>query len=147
MKKGFVVKLILFIVFSFIIPIVYLIVRHNLFVPTTKMQIGLWGIVVLFILFFALRTLITFYLEGLKTKWTYFKQLVEGFSKLILPLILFLIGCIWLQNNMNLVIEALIVIIPCEVVGICLNPFPKWCFENNVDGLGQIADKVFGKGE
>ena len=54
---------------------------------------------------------------------------------------------IWLGDNIAMIKEALYVIIPCEFVAIIVNPLPKWCFENNVDGIVEIADKILSKKE
>lgn len=64
-----------------------------------------------------------------------------------MPLVLFLAILVWLGDNIHLLKEALYVIIPCETVGIVLNPFPKWCFENNIEGLGEIFDKITKRGK
>lgn len=64
-----------------------------------------------------------------------------------MPLVLFLAILVWLGDNIHLLKEALYVIIPCEAVGIVLNPFPKWCFENNIEGLGEIFDKITKRGK
>ena len=63
--------------------------------------------------------------------------------KLILPMCFALFVLMWLGDNIALVKEALFVIIPCEAVGICVNPLPKWAFDNNVEGIGDIAESVF----
>lgn len=91
--------------------------------------------------------LIKFYLDGMKTKYSLVKQILEGVIKLILPLSLFLIIIIWLGDNIDMIKEALYVIIPCELVAIVVNPLPKWCFDNNIEGISEIADKILHKKE
>ena len=147
--KTFLIRFIIFILTAIGFPIAYLIIRYNLFQTTSKLQIGLWGCIVFFILAVSIKVLISFYLEGMKTKYSLMKQIVTGFSHLILPLIALLIFIIWMKDNIDLLIEALGVIIPCEIVAIIINPLPKWCFDNNIDGLGEIVDKTFNlkKGE
>jgi len=86
--------------------------------------------------------LIKFYLDGMKCKYSLFKQILQGIIKLILPLLLLLVSLVWLGDNISILKEALYVIIPCELVAIIVNPLPKWCFDNNVDGMSEIADKV-----
>lgn len=144
-KKRFWIQFAIFASVSFLTPMVYLIVRYNLFQPTTTtgVSIGFWGIVVIGILMCAVAVLVKFYLEGMKTKWSWAKQVIEGFVKLILPLAFVLFVLIWLGDNIGLVKEGLYVIIPCEAVGICVNPLPKWAFDNNVEGIGDIAESVF----
>ena len=79
----------------------------------------------------------------IKTKYFWWKQIVVGFAKVILPLIICYVGVTWLANNIKLLQEFLIITICCESIAIVVNPFPKWCFENNVDGLVEISDKIF----
>lgn len=145
MNKKFVIQLCLFCLFSIVIPITYLTIRFNLFQVNSRLQIGLWGIIVIGILVGGLSVLVKFYLEGMKTKYSLLKQILQGIIKLILPLLLVLVILVFLKDNIILVIEALVIIIPCELVAIVINPFPKWCYDNNVDGIAAIADKILRK--
>ena len=124
-----------------------MIVRFHLFQTTTKLQVGLAGIVVIGIMMGVITVLIRFYLDGMKTKYSLLKQILQGIMKLILPLGLLLATLIWLGDNVNMIKEALYIIIPCEMVAIVVNPLPRWCFENNVEGISEIADKIFNKKE
>lgn len=133
--------------FALIAPVTYLILRYNLFQTTSKLQIGLWGVVVIFIVFFVLKALISFYLEGMKTKYSYLKQIVSGFSKVLFPLFVLLVILVLIKDNTVLLIESTSVIIGCEAIAIMINPLPKWAFDNNVEGLGEIIDKISKKGE
>lgn len=142
-RNKFIILFITFILFSVIAPCIYLIVRFNLFTQASKLQIGFWGFVVFGIIIVAINILANMYLEGLKTKWHIAKQIVSGMCRFILPMVLVLLIITWLRDNLSYIIEALYVIIPCECVAIVVNPLPKWCFYNNVDGLGEIVDKVF----
>ena len=145
MNKKFVIQLCLFCLFSIVIPITYLTIRFNLFQVNSQLQIGLWGIIVIGILVGGLSVLAKYYLDGMKTKYSLFKQILQGVIKLILPLLLFLIILIFMKDNIKLMIESLLVIIPCEIIAIVVNPLPKWCFENNVNGIIAITDKIFRK--
>lgn len=122
-----------------------MIVRFHLFQTTTKLQVGLAGIVVIGIMMAVISVLIKFYLEGMKCKYSLLKQILEGIIRLILPLVLLLVILIWLGDNVVMIKESLYVIIPCEMVAIVVNPLPKWCFDNNVEGLSEIADKILNK--
>lgn len=116
--------------------------RFHLFQTTTKLQVGLAGIVVIGIMIGIISVLIKFYLDGMKCKYSLVKQILQGIIKLILPLTLLLVILIWLGDNVDMIKEALYVIIPCELVAIVVNPLPKWCFDNNIEGLSEIADKI-----
>lgn len=124
-------------------PVVYLIVRFNLFQTKSEIQINLWTIVAVIVLVGVLSTIIHYCIASLKTKYFWWKQILVGFVKVILPLILILFVVTWLAENMVIMQEVLKVIILCEAVAIVINPFPKWCFDNNIDGLVEITDKLF----
>ena len=82
-----------------------------------------------------------------KTKYFWWKQILVGFAKVILPLIVCYAGLTWLAHNVELLKEFVLVTIGCESIAICVNPFPKWCFDNNIEGLAEISDKVFHREE
>ena len=139
-------KLILFLTFSVVAPTTYLIFRFNLF-SETKVRIGIGGLIVFGVMLGTIGALIKYYLAGMKTKYSFLKQLLQGLLRVIMPLTLALFVVIFLSDNMSIVKEALIVLIPSELIAIIFNPFPKWCFDNNVEGLGEIAEKIFKKKE
>lgn len=144
-KKEFWIRLAIFLAVAFAVPMVYLIIRYNLFSVNVSSNrvIGFWGVVVIGILACSLMVLVKFYLEGMKCKWSWTKQILEGFIKLIVPLVVLLVVFVWLGDNVVQIKEALYVTIPCEAVAVCVNPLPKWAFDNNVEGIGDIAESVF----
>lgn len=151
-KKELITRLILFLMFSLIAPITYVSIRCKLF--STKTTISVWFIIVLGVVLAIVSLIIKYYLDGMKTKYSIFKQILEGFIKVILPITFVLISVVWFKSkmewivsNVNLMIEILSIILGCEVIAVIVNPLPKWAFENNVDGLVQITDKIFHKKE
>ncbi len=151
-KKELITRLILFLMFSLIAPITYISIRCKLF--STKTTISVWFIIVLGVVLAIVSLIIKYYLDGMKTKYSIFKQILEGFIKVILPITFVLISVVWFKSkmewivsNVNLMIEILSIILGCEVIAVIVNPLPKWAFENNVDGLVQITDKIFHKKE
>lgn len=173
--KKFWVQFSIFILFALVIPVTYLIIKYDLFITkettevitttTRTTKIGLVGIFVFVIVLIVASALIKFYLEGMKTKYSMTKQVVLGIIKLIVPLFIMLvvvweIGTIinkinlnaveeWLattKNSIKELKESIIFVIPCEAIAIVINPLPKWCFDNNIDGLTGIAQKIM-KGE
>ena len=146
-KKTFYTKLSLFIVFAFVVPVVYMSIRFNLFV--SKSRLSLWGLLLIALVMIVFAVMIKFYLDGMKTKWSYGKQLIKGFVKVILPLLFILVLSLYIKNHLdefirdiNLIIEAISVIAISETIAIAVNPLSKWAFENNVDGLVQITDRI-----
>lgn len=137
------------ILFGLIAPLTYLFIRFNLY--NIKQTINLWAIISIAIIFIAGGYMLK-YIFSIKTKYYYYVQIVKGVVKVILPLLFVLIFAIWfkgktelLVKNLHLFIEALIVIIGCEAIAICVNPLPKWAFENNVEGFTDIMSSAIKK--
>lgn len=165
-KTKFWILMTLFVMFSLIIPITYLSIRFSLFsvVEFKAIRVSFWAIFLVLLILIILIVMIKYYLSGLKTKYSFFKKLLTGLVKFIIPLVMIILCVFLLKGKMleianatsemvepirigfNRVLEALSIITISELVAICVNPLPKWAFDNNVDGLGQIADKVFKKG-
>lgn len=138
----------IFIFFGLITPITYLLIRYKLYV---KQQTNIWLLICIAIVFFVVGFMLK-YIFSIKTKFLYYTQIIKGFVKVILPLGFILISAIWLKgkslllfNNLNLFIESLIVIMCCESVAICVNPLPKWAFENNVEGFVDTVSSAIKK--
>ena len=144
-KQVFVLRLCLFLIFSIVIPFCYITIKYDLFKPTTGVQFGFWGIFAFGILCVVVASLIKYYLDAMKTKYSYLKQILKGVIQIVLPLTLVLIACNYLKDNLGAVTEAIAIILPCEIVAIVVNPRPKWCFDNNVEGIVEISEKVFRK--
>lgn len=146
-KKELITRLSLFLLFSLVAPLTYISIRCQLF--SVKTSVSVWFIIVIGIVLAVVSLIIKYYLDGMKTKYSILKQILEGTIKILLPLVFTLIAVVWFKtklewiiNNVNLLIEILGVVIGCEIIGIIVNPLPKWAFENNVEGLAQITDKI-----
>lgn len=124
-------------------PAIYLIVKFSLFKPKEMVEINLWLILALIVFAAVLSVLIYYCVSALKTKYFWWKQILVGFAKVILPLTVLYAALTWMSENVDLLKEFILITILCEGGAIVVNPFPEWCFNNNVDGLAEIADKVF----
>ena len=142
-KKVFLLRMVLFLIFSVGIPFTYLTIKYDLFKPTTSIQVGFWGVFAFALLCVVVFVMIRSYIIAMKTKYSYLKQILEGFIKVVLPIIFVIVACKYLENNMKMVVEAMYIILPCEIVAILINPLPKWCYDNNVEGIMEISEKVF----
>lgn len=159
---------------ALIIPITYIIIKYNLFVVKEEittitrsersMKIGLLGVMVIGVFIGVIGVLLAYWLKGLKTKFSIAKQIILGAVKLILPLCLVLLIVQLIYNKMCLIDyqklinwfeaikvslqeikDALLIIILCESIAIVINPLPRWCFDNNIDGLTGIAKQILQK--
>lgn len=147
----FAARLILFIMLSMGGPVIYIMCRFKPFTASESTQVGFAGFIVLLILLIGIAVLIGFYLEGMKTKYSFLKQVMSGIVKVILPIVGLLCLCWGLSKYLEELLEILIMLIPFEFLAILVNPLPKWAFDNNVEGLGNIVggllDKIKGKEE
>lgn len=146
-NKSFLIRFILFLLFSLAFPIVYISIRFHLF--TNKQIVSIWGIIILIIILCVVVVMIKFYLDGMKTKFSYVKQILIGVIKVLIPIAIVWLLCFWIKtkasvflSSIDLMVETLAVIFVSETFAIIINPLPKWAFENNVDGLVQITDKI-----
>lgn len=151
-KKELITRLSLFLLFSLVAPLTYISIRCKLF--SVKKSISVWFIIIIGIVLAVVSLIIKYYLDGMKTKYSILKQILEGTIKIILPIAFVLVAIVWFKSklewiidNVNLMIEILGVVLGCEIIAVVVNPLPKWAFENNVDGLVQITDKLFHKEE
>lgn len=103
------------------------------------------GAVAIIILGIGVCILIKFYLAGMKTRYSLLKQVVEGIYKIVLPTVAALLVVHFFKTYTEQLTEMLWVLLPFEAVAIVVNPLPKWAFDNNVEGIGEITDKIFGK--
>ena len=149
-KKEFITRLSLFIAFALILPIGYIAIRCQLWKQTTT--ISFWFILLVLIIVIFVAVLIKYYIDGMKTKYSYFKQILTGIIKVILPLGTILLIALWYKGraewiveHTNLFIEILCITLASETIAIIVNPLPKWAFDNNVEGLVEITDKILHK--
>lgn len=154
--KKFWIQFSLFLMFSLVIPISFICFRFKLFSTTKQLNtITVWAVLALIILITVVSLLIKIYLDGMKTKYSFLKQILQGLIRVIFPLGVILIVCIFARKILmtdtkamltavNNLIQTLIVCISCEMVAIVINPLPKWSFDNNVEGLAEMYDKIKG---
>lgn len=116
-----------------------------MFRPRTTIQINLWSIIAIIILGTVISTIAYYSVAALKTKFFWWKQIVVGFIKVILPLVILYAITSWLATNVAVLKEVLLITIGFEAIAIIVNPFPQWCFENNVEGLVEISDRIFNR--
>lgn len=142
-KQIFVIRLCTFFIFSFVLPFLYITIKYDLFKPITTTQFGFWGVFTFALLCIVIISMIRYYLNAMKTRYSYLKQILKGLISVVLPIVFVIISCNYLKDNLEQVVNALYIILPCEIVAIAVNPLPKWCFDNNVEGIVEISEKVW----
>lgn len=142
-KALFYIQLALFLIFFIILPLTYTIIKYKPFQMVQKTKIGIAELIVCIMVFVLVSLFIKFYLDGMKTKWSWFKQILLGILKVILPMLILYLIVFILKDHTDVLLDVLTITIPSELIAIIVNPLPKWAFDNNVDGLGIIVDKIF----
>ena len=120
-----------YVIFAWIIPAGFLIWRFNLFNKIDSISIGGWGVVcILFSAGFFIK-LMRQVRKGLP--YSLGSQILEGYMKIVIPLLATLLCIYALQEFINQLIQFLIVVIISEAIAIPLNPFPKWIHDNHLE--------------
>lgn len=142
-KPMFVVRLFITTFLIVCVPLLWLNYNTDIFKGTNLPPISLGALIVLIILLAEVVILLRFYLNGMKTKYSFLKQVIDGFLKIVMPIIIAWVILTFMKDNVEQVVLGLKVMIPCCSVAVVINPLPKWAFNNNVDGLIDITSKLF----
>ena len=111
----------LYIIFSFILPIVIIYLQFDIY-KINKLTI--WGIICLLIASFGIYKITNYIIEAFGVKfWT---KCIKGFIGIIMPLLLILLFVDFASNNIELMRKVLVQIILSVSIGIMVNPFPVW---------------------
>ena len=130
-KKEFWIKLVLYVIFGGLIPVVFLIIRFNLFSTVSKLSIGGWGIVCILFACIFVSKILKAVKKGLPFSMA--TQIITGVCKTIIPLVASAFIVYYMQNCMKEIFQFLVVLIICELIAIIVNPFPKWIHVNKLD--------------
>ena len=130
-RKIFIGRLTAYVIFGALIPFFFLVWRFNLFQPTTKLSVGGWGIVaVLFITIFFAKLLKQ---VGRGMEFSVFLQTVEGYSRVVLPLIAAILCIYCARDYLKEIMQFLGVVAICEAIAIPCNPLPAWINSKNIE--------------
>lgn len=139
-KKQFWIRLSLYVLFGGIIPVIFLILRFNLFTKIDSLSVGGWGIVaILFISIFFAKMIKTI-VKGLP--FSLFIQILNGICKVIIPLIAASFIVYYMQDCMKEIFQFLVVCSISELVAIVINPLPKWSNDNKIDKDKQTIKEI-----
>lgn len=143
-------------IFAAIIPFLFIALRFKLFKAMSEYQLSGWGIFGIIILVVFVFTILRYVRIALSAKYTLVGQCLEGFTRVIIPLLILLLVVNSMRNNVDVFIKALSCVIICEAIAIPINPLPKWVYEKQKDvaveerkdtvdyllsGLGKLKDK------
>lgn len=149
-KKIFITKIILWSIFSCVIPVAFIGWRYDLFKKVGTLQLSGWGLFAIVIIFIFLKTLVKYIKLGF-IEWSMTKQILNGITKILIPLCTLLLVCLGIKSNINYFIQALSLVILSEAIAIPINPFPKWVWEKTQGRYESMMDlfasKLNGKKE
>ena len=134
-KTVFVSRAIAWSLFAGILPFIFIAWRYGIFRSTGAIALNGWGIIGLVILAVFLITLFNYLRRGMK--YSFAKQCVVGFAKIIVPLVLVMLVVEGIKNNIGLFQQALACTIACELVAIPINPFPEWLEKQKKEGRAE----------
>lgn len=130
--KKFTIKLILWLIFVAVIPIMAIVDKYDLVKNGTLKYTG-WGIIVGVIAFVVIMVVLGYILKLIK--WSMTKQVLTGVMIVIVPLIFLLILTDLITKNIENIKYILIVSIISEAIAIPINPFPRMIYEKNISDL------------
>lgn len=149
-RKIFMVRAILWALFSCAIPVGFIGWRYDLFRQAGSLQLSGWGLIGTIIIIIFLYVVVKYVRAGF-VEWSLTKQIIDGVVKIILPIGAILAVTISIRNNLDVFIQSVSCALISEVIAIPLNPFPEWVwkktkgrFESAVDF---VADRFYNKKE
>lgn len=130
--KNFTIRLILWLVFCAVIPIIAIAHKYDFVKEGTTKYTG-WAIIAGFIAFIAVMVGLRYILKLLK--WSMTKQIISGVMLVIIPLVFLLVLTDLIASNIQNIKYILLVAIFSEFIAIPINPFPKMVYEKNIKDL------------
>lgn len=140
-KKIFILRAILWALFSCVIPVIFIAWRYDLFEKVGGVQLSGWGIIAIIIIFAFLYAVIKYIRAGF-IEHSMIKQIINGILRVLLPLGALLGLCISLRNSLDVFIQALGLVLISETVAIPLNPFPKWVWDKTQGRFESAVDYI-----
>ena len=138
-KKVFIIRLVLFTIFSCIAPFLFIAFRYDLFRKVSDMSLSGWGLIAILIVFFFAKYVLKMLKLGLP--YSMFTQCITGILKVVLPLVILLWCVTAIRNSIDMFIQALGFTIACEIIAIPINPLPKWLESVQMEKMGEKMKK------
>ena len=132
-KTVFWFRFVLWTLFACVLPFLFIAWRFELFGKVGQFQLSGWGIIGIVIVFIFAITVIKYIKLALSAKYSLIGQILSGFCKIILPLLMALAILKSIKDSVDTMMTVLGVVIVCEAAAIPLNPLPKWAYEMQKD--------------
>lgn len=124
-------------------PAVYIFVKYECRNFTSKVALSGWAILGLLLLVVGVFIFFKYLVFG--GKWSYWKQVVKGVIKVLIPFAL-VVGLIML--SINYLKELLYVVIfsgVCYFSAYLVNPFPEWTYKKTLGETQDVMELAFRK--
>lgn len=142
-KRIFIIRFILWNIFSWLIPVGFITYRFDLFQKVSRINLN-GGIVLCAIILFVFVIILLKHLLQSR-KYSYYKQLLKGAIFLILPLALVFI-CLYYARDM---IDRLLQVVGCllvsETIAVCVNPMEEWTYIQSKGECESVIDYFVSK--
>ena len=116
-----------------VLPFLFVAFRYDLFKKVNQISIGLPELFVLGIGTAFFFSVLKYIKSGLKGRYSFVSQCINGLLKITLPLVVFFTLMNVLKDNVDYFIQSLGCVILCETIAIPLNPMPKWASDMQKD--------------
>ena len=135
-----------------VIPFAFLVWRFELFSKTDSVQVGLWGVVAICLVFFFFAKTIKIVRKGLEESTL--TQCLDTLTSLSFPLLIALFVVWYMKDFMDQLFQFLFVCFVCETIAGMINPLPRWLREHPASGqadnfvklIAEVLEKMI-KGE
>lgn len=149
MKKSLIIRLILFVLFSILLPILFIAFRYGIFKNPSKMSLSGVGIISI-ILIVGFTIYIALQIKK-ALPFSIVSQVITGILFIIVPLLCLIWFLSSIKNSIDVFINCLIFITISELIAIPINPIPKIQELTKEDKekslVKKIADAVKGEEE
>lgn len=143
--KQFAIRMILFTLFGLVLPLGFIIYRYDLF-KTPRSTLTGFGLLAVIIAFAFLSHVLKMYRKA--NEHTLAAQIIRGYSKVIVPLVLLLYLVMKMSANIDYFIQALECLIISELIAIPIDPLPMWAYQKNIEytsiSIGEVFKKITG---
>ena len=131
-RKMFWTRLSIYLLFGLIVPLMFLLWKFDFFQTVSEgTKLSGWGtFAIIFIFIFFLR-LMKSVRKGLP--FSYWTQVLDGVTKVIIPLIICTVIINFMKNFMDEFSQFLICLIFCEIVAVFANPMKEWAHDKNIE--------------
>lgn len=143
-KQNFIIRACMWVLFSCVIPVLFIGYRYDLFKKAGELQLSGWGLIALVIVFVFCITFVKYIKSGM-TEWSMLKQVLNGVGKVIIPLMGLLCVIMAISSNIKYFEQALCCVIICEAIAIPINPFPQWIYKKTNGKLESTLDFLANK--